>query len=417
MAQTIRCPKCGTEIPLDDALTHKFREDLRQEFDAKAQEQERIIATRAEELAGREKQLAESRKSIENEVNKRVALARAALEEDATRKAAEAVAVEVKDLKAQVVELAAARQEAEKHELDIRKRQRDLESAKRNLELEIGRRLDEERQKVRDESVKAIEEKHRLKDLEKDKKLADLTTQLTEMQRRVEQGSQQAQGEALELDLEQLLKDAFPLDAIEPVPKGTKGADVTQRICDRSGRACGTIIWEAKRTKAWSEGWIQKLKDDQRELRADIALLLTTTLPKGIDTFASRDGVWVTSHACAIGLACALRESLIQVAAARVASAGKQGKMELLYDYLSGADFRLRIEAIVEAFMALQSELDAEKRTMTKVWAAREKQIERVLQNTAGMYGDLQGISGAALPKIEHLELKAIPVGGARHET
>lgn len=392
------------------------REEMQAEFERVGQEREHEFARRATDLAAREKQVKESLKSVDDTVAEKLTLERAKMEVEARQKAADAARVELADLKNQVAEQAKALEQAQRNELDIRKKQRELEAEKSNLELEVTRRLDEERNKVRDDTLKAAEEKHRLKDLDKDKTIADMKTQLADMQRRVEQGSQQAQGEVLELDLELQLKAAFPLDGIEPVPKGTKGADVIQRVSDRSGRSCGTIVWEAKRTKNWGAGWVDKLKQDQRDAKADLAVLLTTALPKGIDTFGQQEGVWVTSYACALGLGAALRDSLIHVAAATVASTGKQDKMELLYNYLAGPDFRRRMEAIVEAFVSLKKELDKEKVAMNGIWAKREKQIERVLASTAGMYGDLQGISGAALPKIENLELKAIADSGSQDD-
>ncbi len=412
VAHIVKCPKCGTEIPLDEAISRQLREELSGEFEQKTQVREAELAKRQNDLAAREKKLAESQKSVDELVATKLAQQVASIEADIRKKVADAASTELADLRNQVDEKAKALKEARKQELELRKQQRQLEEEKGNLELEVTRRLDEERRKVRDETVKKAEDEHRLKDKEKDKTIADMKAQLADMQRRVEQGSQQTQGEVLELDLEEQLKAAFPLDGIEPVPKGTKGADVIQRVSDRSGRSCGTIVWEAKRTKNWGSGWVDKLKGDQREAKADLAVLLTTAMPKGIDTFGQQEGVWVTSYGCAMGLGSALRDSLIHVAAARAASTGKQGKMELLYDYLSGPDFRRRIEAIVEAFVSLKAELDKEKVAMNKIWAAREKQIERVLANTAGMYGDLQGISGAALPRIENLELKAIADSG-----
>lgn len=413
MVQTIQCPKCGTEIPLTEAISSRLSAELRQEFESKAQEQELKMAKERATLVAREKQLDESRKTIDEAVAKKVAEERVRVEAEAEKKATESVALAVTDLQNQVAEKDKALGEAQKNELEIRKKQRELEAQKKNLDLEVARRLDTERKKVHEDAVKAVQEEYRLRDLEKDKRIADVQAQLAEAQRRADLGSQQAQGETLELDMELQLKAAFPIDTIEPVPKGKRGADVIQRVCDRAGRPCGAIVWEAKRTKAWSPGWVDKLKEDQREAKAELAVVLTTTLPKDVETFGQHEGVWVTNQACAMSLGRALRESLILVTAARTASVGKQSKLEMLYDYLSGSEFKHRVEAIVEAFRAMKAQLDAEKLTMTKAWAAREKQIERVVTNTTGMYGDLEGIIGGALPKIEHLELKAIANSGS----
>jgi len=408
MGQTISCPEGGTEIPLTEAISSQLSEEIRREYECKAQAKERELAKEREALAVRQKQLEESRKAVDETVSKRLAEERVRVEAEAKKKASESVALAVADLQNQVAEKEKALGVAQKNELEIRKKQRELEAEKKNLELEVERRLDAERKKVQEDAVKAVQEEHRLKDLEKDKRLADVQAQLAEAQRRAEQGSQQTQGETLELDLEQQLKAVFPHDSIEPVPKGKRGADVIQRVCDHAGRPCGAIVWEAKRTKGWSAGWVEKLKDDKREAKAELAVLLTAAMPKDVETFGQHEGVWVTNQACAMSLGLALRESLIRVTAARTASVGKQSKLEMLYDYLSGSEFKHRVEAIVEAFVAMKAQLDTEKSAMNKAWAAREKQIERVMTNTTGMYGDLEGIIGAALPTIPHLEMKAI---------
>jgi len=417
MVQTIQCPKCGTEIPLTEAISSKLHEDIRKEYDAKSQARECEIAKEREALAVREKQLEASRKAVDEAVAKKVAEERAKVEAEAKKKAAEAVDLVVTDLQNQVAEKEKALEQAQRNELEIRKKQRELEAEKRNMELEVARRLDAERKKVQEEAVKSAQEEHRLKDLDKDKMIDGLKATIDELKRKAEQGSQQAQGETLELDIEEQLRAAFPHDSIEPVPKGRKGADVIQRVCDHAGRACGAIVWEAKRTKTWGAGWVEKLKEDQREAKAELAVLLTTAMPKGIETFGQHEGVWVTNQACALGLGLALREILIHVAAARTASVGKQGKLEMLYDYLAGSEFKHRVEAIVEAFVAMKSQLETEKSAMNKAWAAREKQIERVMANTTGMYGDLEGIIGVALPKITNLELKAITNAGTGRES
>ena len=248
-------------------------------------------------------------------------------------------------------------------------------------------------------------EEHRLKDMEKEKKISDMLKTIEELKRKGEQGSMQTQGEVLELDLEALLRSRFPTDEIEPVPKGIRGADILQRVHNRSGQLCGTIIWESKRTKAWSDGWIAKLKDDQREVKAEIAVIVSETLPSGVKAFTQMEGVWVADFTLAASLAEVLRSGLTQLALAKLSAVGRGEKMDVIYNYLSGPHFRQRVEGIVEAFKSMKEDLDQEKRAITRTWAKREKQIERVINNTAGMYGDIQGIIGASLPEIKILEL------------
>ena len=238
----------------------------------------------------------------------------------------------------------------------------------------------------------------------------DLRREIVALKQKAEQGSQQLQGEVLEIELESLLKQRFPTDAIVPVSKGVRGADLLHRVRMISGRECGTIAWETKRTRNWAQSWIPKLKEDQRSQAAEIAVLVTEALPDGVRTFELIDGVWVTTPSCAMALATALRQGLVSVANERLAANGKTDKMEQLYEYLAGTEFRQKIEAIVEGFVTMKTDLESEKRALAKIWARREKQIEQVITNTALMYGNVQGIIGqSTLPEIQCLALAGLP--------
>jgi hypothetical protein len=292
---------------------------------------------------------------------------------------------------------------SQQQELELRKQKRSIEEREKALELELTRKLDEERLKIEEAITRRLDEQHRLRDAEKDKKLQDAIKANDELRRKLEQGSQQTQGEVMELQLQQLLSNAFPEDQIEPVPKGVNGADLIQRISSRTGNPCGTIMWETKRTKSWSDSWLQKLKDDQRVLKAEIAILVSDALPRDCENFKHVSGVWITNSQCALSLAFALRLQLIEVEMTKLAAVGKNEKMEILYRYLSGSEFRQRVEAIVEAFVEMQDELQEERRIAERRWAKREKQIQRVIANTSGMYGDLQGLIGTSLQAIPAL--------------
>ena len=399
--QVIICPHCHREIPLSEAISHQIREQLRKEFNSEVKKKE-------QELVQKEQALSEKEKTLEEDFNKKIKIEKAKLEGEAKKKAEQMIAVELNDLKAQVTEKEQKLLEAQKAELEFRKQRRELEERQRILELEMTRKLDDEREKIREETLSIFTEEHRLKDLEKDKKINDMLKQIEDLKRKAEQGSQQTQGEVLELELEEMLKASFPLDNLEPVGKGKRGADILQRVHNQSGQYCGTIIWESKRTKGWSDGWIDKLKEDQREAKAEIAVLVTTALPKEVNNFTQINGIWVTNFRLAICLAGPLRMTLIQVANAKLSEVGKYEKMEVLYGYLSGPEFRQKVEAIVEAFASMKKDLDHEKRTMIKNWSKREKQIERVVYNISGMFGAMQGIMGASLPEIKSLEMKAL---------
>jgi hypothetical protein len=286
----------------------------------------------------------------------------------------------------------------------MRRRERELERRQQDLELTVARQLDEERGRLIAETQTRADEAHRLKDAEKERQLAEMRRQIEDLRRRAEQGSQQLQGEAGEGELESLLRSAFPGDEIAGIAQGVRGADVHQVVLDGRGRRSGAILWECKNARNWSDTWITKLKADQRALRADVAVLVSATLPRGCSRFALVDGVVVSDFASAAALGSVLRVNLLQLAQARTASVHKEEKLELLYRYLSGTDFRQRVEAVVEAFAEMRQELDQERRAAERQWARRARQIDAVTFNVAGMYGDLQGLV-PALPPIALLEL------------
>jgi hypothetical protein len=377
--QSIACPSCGKKIPLTRALRADIEASLKSEFD------ERERALREQFEARREEDLER-------------------LERDAATKAERKLAQELTGLKDQLTEQAKELEDARRVELALRKRERDLEKKHADLEVTIARTLEQERTKLVSETHQRLSEEHRLKDAEKERQLADMRRQIEDLKRKADQGSQQLQGEAGEDRLEAILRDAFPMDDINGIGQGVRGADVHQIVFDTRGAKCGAILWECKNAKNWSDGWIAKLKGDQRGLHADVAVLVTASLPKGCTRFTTIDGVIVTDFACAGALAGVLRCHLQQIAQARHAAANKEEKLELLYRYLSGVEFRQRVEAVVDAFTAMRQDLEQERRAAERAWARRAKQIDAVTFNISGMYGDLQGLV-PALPSIRRLEL------------
>jgi hypothetical protein len=244
--------------------------------------------------------------------------------------------------------------------------------------------------------------------MEKDQTILSMQKTIAELKHKSEQGSQQLQGEVLELELENILRIKFPYDSIEPVPKGEFGGDVLQVVFSPNGQRSGAILWESKRTKNWSDSWLAKLREDQRTAKAEIAILVSQVLPKGADTFEIVDGVWVTTPKTVLPVATVLRDALLQIGMARQSMEGQQTKTEMVYQYLTGPRFRLRVEAIVEAFSSMKSDLDRERRAIMKQWSKREEQIERVMGATVGMWGDFQGIVGQSLHEIKGLEFDAL---------
>ncbi|MBP9864608.1 DUF2130 domain-containing protein [Patescibacteria group bacterium] len=380
----IICPNCHTPISIDDVLTHQIENKLKKDFEDKERalrvsiekENEKKLQTLTTDLTAR----------VKADLTKEGELERKYLEEQ----------VKEKDLK--------LKESAEK-ELELRRQATKLKEDKDRFELDKQRQLDEERKKIEEDASKRATESAQAQIDQLKKQNSDAIKANAELTRKLEQGSQQTQGEVQEMILEEMLKSEFIYDEIIPVPKGVNGADVIQIVKNQSGVECGKIIWESKKTKAWTEGWIQKLKDDQRTVKADLAVIVTSVLPNGADAISDRDGVWVCDLKLAISIATLLREQLLLIAREKAGSVGKNEKMEIIYSYLSGVEFRQRIEAIVEAFSSMKSTLDKEKLYFEKSWAEKEKQIQKVVRNTVGIYGDISGV--VQLQKIEALELPA----------
>lgn len=416
---TITCPNCRTEIPLTESLAAPLLETTRLQYEQKLQQKDELVAKREKDIREREQELVEAKRTLDDQIADRVAeqlkSERTHLIAEEARKAKlasaaefEAKARELADLQELLKSRDLKLAEAQKTQADFIKKQRELDDARRELELTIEKRVQESLLNTREQARREVEEEQKLKVAEKEQIIAAMQKQIEELKRRAEQGSQQLQGEVQELELEELLRGKFPFDIIEPVPKGEFGGDVIQRVMGAGDQAVGTILWESKRTKNWSDTWLPKLREDQRAAKAEVAVIVSQALPKGVETFEAIDGVWVANPRTALPVAVILRQSLIEIAQARQTSAGQQTKTEMIYQYLTGPRFRHRIEAIVEAFSTMQNDLDRERKAIMKQWAKREEQILRVMQATVGMYGDLQGIAGKTLQEIDGLSLAAL---------
>ncbi len=412
---TITCPNCKTEIRLTESLAAPLIESTRQQYEERIAAKDEEIAKREATVREQQAAVAKAQQSIDEQVAEKVQVERKTIAEEEAKKAKrllsadlEKQAKEMAELQEVLTDRDAKLAEAQQAQADFIRKQRELDDAKREMELTIEKRIEESLAAVREKAKLEAEESLRLKVAEKEETIAAMSRQIEELKRKAEQGSQQLQGEVQELELEALLRAEFPQDSIEPVPKGEHGGDVIHRVVGPNGQICGTILWESKRTKNWSDGWLAKLRDDQRAAKAEVALIVSHVLPKDVDSFNLIDGVWVTGPRCAIPVAIALRHSLIELATARQAGEGQQTKMELVYQYLTGPRFRHRIQAIVEKFADMQEDLDKERKTMTRLWAKREEQIRCVVESTAGMYGDLQGIAGKTLLEIEGLDMRLL---------
>lgn len=370
---TITCPHCGKKIEISEALRHQIEEEA--------------LATLSEK----------HKKELEN--------AQEAAFEKAMKKASEDLSLTLKDKENEAEEARERNKKLQEQLLEMSKMMRELKEKDERRQLEMEKKLSDEEEKIRKDAQKKAEEEQHLKILEKDKQLQDALKSNEEMRRKLQQGSQQAQGEVFELEFEETLRREFPNDQIQEVAKGMKGGDLIQEVWDRNGNKCGKILWELKNTKTWSEQWIDKLKVDQRSITADFAVIVSEAVPSGVESAKFYKNIWVTKRNFVIGLASSLRLNLIQITMAKRAMEGRKEKTDILYDYLAGTEFRLRVEAIVEAFTNMQAEIEKEKRYFSNKWARDEKHIRQVIDSTYGMHGDLKGIIGNVLPQIKGLEM------------
>lgn len=414
---TVTCPHCQRDFKLNETLAAPLVDGLRRAYEQRLAAKDAEASAREQSLRAREDAIAQARAEIDARVAERVQRERGKIAEDEGRKARQLLACELEqrsrenaDLHEVLRQREAKLAEAQKAEAQLLRKERELEDARRELTLTVEKGIQAGLEATRTQARKEAEERMHLQVAEREQTIAAMRQKIEELQRKAEQGSQQLQGEVLELELEAALRSKFPTDIIEPVPKGEHGGDVLQRIAVLGGQVAGTILWESKRTKAWSEAWLAKLRADQRAAKAEIAILVSQTLPKGVDTFDLIDEVWVTHPRSAIPVAIALRASLVEVAAARRSAEGRLTKMDMVYQYMTGPGFRHRVQAILEAFSSMQEDLDREKKVIVKQWAKREQQIAQVLQATAGLYGDLQGIAGRTVLQIEGLELAMLQV-------
>jgi len=401
----VACPKCGEEFELSEVLESEIREHLQEELGEDVAKREAALVEQRKAMIAEKNEIRALKDSVDEEVDKKVKLQMSEVETKVQKKYLAQHQTELEELSSTLEERDKALIEFRKNELALRKEKQALELAREEAELENARKLDEERAKIREDARKKSEEAHRLKDLEKDKQLNDLRGALDDAKRKAEQGSMETQGEVLEQDFETHLKRLFVYDKIEPVPKGVTGADIIQTVQNPMGSAAGVLLWEMKNTKTFSSQWIPKLKQDMIQTRAALAILVTVALPEGIERFGPQDGIWVSDPLSAIPLAMALREQLIALENTRKASEGKNEKTEFLYQYLAGNEFSQKIMGIVNAFQEMHNQLQKERGSMERSWSKREKQLELIIKNTSGLYGDMQGIIGGTLVSIPELEL------------
>jgi len=399
MATNIKCPKCSHEFEATDA----FREEVQRELNSKAKEWQ---SKKEEEYRQKEALLNQQLQAKDIDLNKKINEEKQKLQKELQESIRRSVSADyenqLKLLQETTNDNEEKLKEARRKELEFLQREQALKNKEAELELLLQKKLVEERERIamdirriEEQKLQHLENDYKLKLAEKQKQL-DAQIELAQvMKRKAEQGSMQLQGEAQELLIENILQNTFPFDRIIPVGKGIRGADCIQTICNPVGQECGKIIYESKRTNAFSIEWIEKLKKDKRSQGADIAVIVTQTLPKDMERFGEKDGVYICTFAEVSSLASILRDTILKVFALTRSQENKGDKMQMLYDYLTGSEFGEQWKAIREGFMSMRLSIQKEREAMEKLWKAREKQLEKVLLNAAHIKGSIEGIAGA----------------------
>ena len=408
MATDIKCPGCGHKFPMEEAVSEQYKKDLREQmlaFNRKKEEEfqkklDEVYRQSQQQQHAYEKKLAEEKKNLQ-----------ATLEESIYKTIAGDFENKLKMLQESNRQHEEKLKQARQIELEFLKKEQDLKNREADLEIQLQKKLQEERTLLTEQIRKHEAEKNVLKETEYQLRMRELEKQLEdqkklaeEMRRKAEQGSMQLQGEAQELLLETILKEHFPFDLVEEVGKGVEGADCMQIVRNAAGKECGKIIYESKRAKNWSNAWVGKLKTDMRNKGADMAILVTQAFPKDMDRFGTREGIWICSYAEVASVASVLRSAVMCVADAKKSEENKGEKMQMLYAYISGTEFRQQIETIAESFQSLQFSINKERILMEKMWKEREKQLQKAFINTAHIYGSMKGILGASVTDIPLLE-------------
>jgi len=386
MKTTIKCPNCSHEFPLEDAVSEEYKKDLREQMFAYKKQKDEEFTRKEQEW---KQQFEENiRKKISSDFEYKLLL----LEQNN------------KDTEEKL-------KEARRQQIEFLKKEQELKNKEAELELFIQKKLQLEREKLSEEirkleeqRISARETEFQLRMKEMEKQLDDQKRLVDELKRKAEQGSMQLQGEVQELALEELLRSAFPFDIISEVGKGVRGADCVQMVRNSFGQECGSIIYESKRTNTFSIEWIEKLKADMRSLGGGIAVIVTKTMPKDMDCFGIKDGVWICNFSEVKALAGVLRDGVIRVYNTTKGHENKGDKMHLLYGYLTSNEFAEQWKAIREGFMAMKLSIQKERDAMERLWKAREKQLEKVLLNAAHVRGSIEGIAGMDSVDLNLLE-------------
>jgi hypothetical protein len=406
MSTNIECPRCEHQFSVEEAIAQKVEKGYAVELQIKENSLKKEYAELLQSLKGRETKLANSEKTEAERLNVLLAKKEKEIQAKLENELKAQFGSRMKALQEENKEKSTRLKSVEKQELELQKREQKLKEAMEDQQMALDRIILEEKQKLQGQMEDRLEEKVVLKLKEKEMLINQLKKNIEEMKRKSDQGSMQAQGEAQELAIEDLLRERFPIDNISEVGKGTRGADCMQTVRGRSGQDCGLIIYESKRTKTFSKTWLAKLKQDALSAKANIPVLVTEAMPEGLKGIFQMDGVWVTDFQSIGTLAMILRFALIKEHHALGTQENKGEKMQLLYDYLTGNEFRMQVQAILDGFEEMHEQIRKQRRSMEASWKNQEKALELVIHNTIGLHSSVRGIAGAAVAAIPMLELQ-----------
>jgi len=407
-SNTIICPECGASINVSEILYQQLHDKIRREYETKHTKRDKEFEKKWKSLEEEKKIIEKEKESlkekIDSEIQNGLKSEKTKLEKSIKAKIENEKAEELKELQKELNEKSDQLKDLNKSKAEIQRLKREKDELRDKILLEKETELSQKISEVKNEAKKKADEDNYLKIKEKEMIIEALKNQLDEAKRKAEQGSGQLKGEVQEIEIENMLRQSYPTDEIIEIKKGQRGADILQNVRNNLGMNCGKIYYESKRTQAFQNAWLQKLKDDNLAIKADILVLVTEALPTDVEKYTNRDGIWICTFNEVKGLSCVLRHAILKIFDVTCTQENKGSKMELLYNYLTSQEFKGQFEAILEGFKSLHDSYADEKLKMQKIWKEREKQLEKILSNAVGFYGSLKGIAGTSIPDIEMLE-------------
>ena len=405
MTTKINCPECNHEFNVENALSTEIEKSLRAKMNAEAIQKNKEISDRENSLRKEKEKFISEKQAQETIINDRLEVEKRKIKELLEKEVKKENDDSINDLLKKISNQSDELSKIKREKISFEEQVNALKKKEEQLDIEIKQKVLIETKKVQEETKKSEQEKYHLDLKQKDELVNSMKEQISDLKRKAEQGSMQSQGEILELEVERLLESSYPLDSIEEIKKGANGADCVQNVTTNFGHVAGRIAFETKRTKSFSNSWIEKLKVDMRTHKADIGVIVTETMPNDMPKFGIKDGIWICKFSEVEGLSRVLRHSILKVAEVKEANEDRGEKMQVLYSYLISEEFKQQMEAIVRGFVNMKGALESEKRSMKRIWKQREKELELIIDGATEMHGSIRAIAGNSIAPIKELEL------------